>query len=117
MALFITHRELKHAYDVVRRDLDELGLRDAQADDEGYLTKITVLPAWWLGVGMLAFTFDRGVSWYDSVIGFEDGTIYVPRLLTKHGSPFSDMSLINVLRHEIGHAWAWLDPAFFREPW
>ena len=93
---------LQRAFNQVRRELHELGVLD------GYLDTIdctrTILPT----LSCLGYVYDQGVHWLPRLAGFEPGVIYVPinapvqaRI---HGS-----TLIDTLRHEYAHAWAWFD--------
>lgn len=50
------------------------------------------------------------------LIGYREGVIYLPCDLPKR--PFKPGgTLADIIRHEYAHAWRWLNPGLFSEPW
>jgi hypothetical protein len=93
-------------------ELDHLGLGKGKYR---YLYQIDVvqspLPYWVMENG---FVIDRPLSWYESLVGYEEGNIYIaknPKVSLDHGE-----SLLDLIRHEYAHSWAWLEPRLFRTP-
>lgn len=115
MASGISMERLQRDYDAVRSELTEIGLSDGT---EAYLGSIdcsfSLLPPIF---GEMGFIFDPSVPLFAGLVGYEEGVIYVPKYWNPHEGPRTDNSIRNIIRHEFGHAWAWLDPAFFGKPW
>ncbi len=115
MAPRFTDAQLYRAYNKARDELRELGL----LHDGRYLDAIECYPHYsplaFLD-GECARVFDDGVPFVSGALGFEPGHIYVffaaPLTAYVPGGTLTD-----VIRHEFGHAWAWLDPSFFRKLW
>jgi hypothetical protein len=109
----VTLDELERAFARARQDLYDVGLLD-----EGvYLDRIDCYLAWLPErSGELGFVYDGGVPWMRALMGYEPGVIYVPpnAPAEKH---VPGGTLLDTVRHELGHAWAWLDRAYFRRPW
>jgi hypothetical protein len=107
----VTIDSLNRALRRVHRELDAVGLWD------GKLEKIEVVLSYlpsglW---GECGFVYDRGVGGLAALAGFREGVIYVP-----FNAPVSRRrgeTLRDVLRHEYGHALAWLRPSFVRGTW
>ena len=101
------------AFNHVRSELCELGLLSAGK----YLDKIelvlTALPSI---LGEAGYVFDRHVPFFARMVGYEEGVIYLPRNIP-HTKYLPGGTLIDVVRHEFAHAWAWLDPIFISRPW
>lgn len=105
--------DLDRAFHQARLDLAAVGL----LQEGRYLDRIdcylTVLPAWGNELG---YVYDGGVGPLFSMLGFEPGVIYIPRN-AKHELHIPGNTLLDTVRHEFAHAWAWLDPAFVHRPW
>ena len=83
----------------------------------GHLDQIDVvespLPTWLTGENGLIY--DGELDMFSSLIGYEEGVIYIrsnPWVTNEFGNTLTD-----VIRHEFGHAWAWLDSDLFRKKW
>lgn len=104
---------LDHAFAAVRAELRELGL----LDDGRYLDRIdcvrSPLPTL---TGLLGYVYDRGVPWPWGLLGFRGGAIYLP-VNAPVAKWIRGRTLVDVLRHEYGHAWAWLDAEHVDGPW
>jgi hypothetical protein len=102
---------IQRAFNKVREDLWELGL----LADGRYLDRVDLvispLPIFLAG-GAGGFVFDQGVPLLSRLVGFGEGTIYIPRAMEKR-----PQLLRGVIRHEFAHAWAWLDKRFIRGAW
>jgi hypothetical protein len=49
-------------------------------------------------------------------VGYREGVIYLPcDLPTRPFKPGG--TLADIIRHEYAHAWRWMNPQLFREPW
>jgi hypothetical protein len=109
----IPFEEVQSAFDVARRDLRAVGL----LDEGRYLDHIdceqTELPAWGETLG---FVYDDGVKWFEQLVGFRVGVIYIPPNAPKQAY-VPGGTLRDTVRHEFGHAWAWYDREFFEKPW
>lgn len=117
--------QVNRAWRTVRRELDDIGLLYAAGDDprdpdspdgDGrYLDRIELEVASLPSVGEAGYVFERvgGLSW---LCGYREGVIYLPADLPRRAY-VSGSTLTDVIRHEFGHAWHWLDPEFFERPW
>lgn len=116
----ITRADLEGAFARARRDLVDVGL----LADGRYLDRIRCamspiptggdLP---FGRGRdLGYFFDEGVSPFHRGLGYREGTIYVPPN-PQVATHTPGGTLLDALRHEFGHAWAWLDRAHVDGPW
>jgi hypothetical protein len=109
----IPFSRVERAYNKVRRELAEVGL----LEDGRYLDRVECvqdnIPTL---SDELGFVFDEGVSWPHRWVGYRPGVIYIP-----YNCPAQAFvpggTLLDTLRHEFAHAWAWQDPKFFRRPW
>lgn len=110
-----TQGQLYRAYNKVREELREVGL----LVEGRYLDDICC--RWHIDPAALfdrecARVYDDEVPGLYSWFGFEPGTIYVfaaaPLEAYVRGG-----TLVDVVRHEFGHAWAWRDRPFFRRRW
>lgn len=109
----IPFASLDAAFQRARRELNEVGL----LQDGRYLDRIecvqAYLPSLW---GELGYVYDEGVAGLTRLVGFRPGVIYIPfNAPTKAYVPGG--TLLDTIRHEYAHAWAWLDPRFIRGAW
>jgi hypothetical protein len=106
---------LDNAYNRVRRDLCDVGLlAEGVYLDEIQLYSINKWASWAALFGSSeGFVYDRGIGFYASLFGFEEGAIYIPSNVPSNGRPYLD----DIIRHEYAHAWTWLDPEFLAESW
>ena len=108
------------AWNKVRNELAEVGLLyepDAtNENDGGYLDQIrlevALLPSFNDEMG---YVFEE-LPWYVSLMGFEEGAIYLPSDLPS-AAYVPGGTLTDVIRHEYGHTWHWLEPSFFDNDW
>jgi hypothetical protein len=100
------------AFHIVRKELCELGLLEKDVYLDGIDLVISALP----GFGTCGWVYDVGVDAWRGLWGFQGGTIYVPRDLSIHNRR-PGMTVLDVIRHEFGHAWYWQNPGFFRGRW
>lgn len=109
----ISKKGLYRAFNRARGDLYEVGL----LDDGRYLDRIgytqSMVPTFSRELG---FVYDRGVPWHHGLLGYQPGIIYVP-LNPPVESIVPGNTLLDTMRHEFAHAWAWLDPKFIDLPW
>ena len=105
-------KKVNTAFNRVRNELCELGL----LDDGVYLDEIELIIHWIPGVGEAGFVFDSGVPWIGKVVGYEEGVIYLP-WNTSHEMYVPGGTLVDTIRHEFAHAWAWLDREFIDRRW
>jgi hypothetical protein len=109
----ITLRQLTRSFNQVRGELREVGL----LEDGRYLDRIDcVLSPVPTLRGELGFVYDEGVGGLDRLLGYAPGVIYVA-LNSPVEAYVPGGTLLDTLRHEFAHAWAWLDPRFIRRPW
>ena len=107
----ISEPSLRRAFKRTRADLRAVGL----LADGKYLDRVRCYRALLPSMGEVGYVYDSGVPWQRKLVGFEPGTIYIP--LNAPVSKTPNHSLTDVVRHEMGHAWRFLDPGFFRRPW
>lgn len=115
MGLTFTEGELARAYNKVRDELRDVGL----LADGRYLDDIECRAHWEPSAIFdreCARVYDADVSWVGSWLGFEPGTIYVFTAAPVR-SHVPGGTLVDVIRHEFAHAWAWRDRPFFRGRW
>lgn len=109
--MYVSMKRLNAAFQRVRRELHDVGL----LEDGKYLDQIDVVRVACPTLETLGFVFDDAVPALYRWVGFEEGVVYVPI-----AGPFSNTHghrLIDVIRHEFAHAWAWLDPARVDGAW
>lgn len=101
------------AFNYVRDELREVGL----LSDGKYLDiiglKLKLLPSFFNEAGCV---FDEGVTTWHKFLGFEEGVIYLPRNIP-HSLYVPGGTLVDVIRHEFAHAWAWLDREYIDAKW
>jgi hypothetical protein len=110
--MYIGMNRLNRAFDHVRSELREVGL----LEDGIYLDKIDLVRATLPALSTMGYFFDTGTSWFDRLVGFKEATVYVPIVapIEKHRPGHT---LLDVIRHEFAHAWAWLDPRRVNGAW
>jgi hypothetical protein len=109
----IPFAQVERAYNRVRGELAEVGL----LSDGRYLDAVEceqdLIPTF---SNELGFVFDEGVRDLPRLVGYRPGVIYIPRNSPVRAHVPGD-TLLDTMRHEFAHAWAALDPAFFRKRW
>ncbi len=116
----ITRTQLSVAFERARGDLAEVGL----LAEGRYLGRIgcaiSPLPTGGelpFGRGRdLGYFFDEGVGRVDRTLGYREGVIYVPPN-PQVATHTPGATLLDALRHEFAHAWAWIDRAHVDGPW
>ncbi len=106
----ISITRLSRAFNVVRDELREVGL----LDDGVYLDQIELVRSPLPSIWTMGYCFHNGVTWL-RLVGYQPGTIYIPINAPVERS--SGYTLADVIRHEFGHAWAWLDRKRIDGPW
>ena len=104
--------KVNRAWAQVRGELCEVGL----LDDGVFLDCIELeVEAIASSNGFVGVFFeDPGTA--RQLVGYRPGVIYLPCDLPKR--PFNPGgTLADIIRHEYAHAWRWLNPDLFREPW
>ena len=107
----VTLDSLNRALRQVTLELDAVGLWDGKLDKVEVVLSYLPSGLW----GECGFVYDRGVGGLSALAGFREGVIYLPfnaRVSRRRGETLRD-----VLRHEYGHALAWLRPSFVRGTW
>lgn len=111
----VTDATLNRAFNRVRQELHEVGL----LYDGKYLDRIDCAQLMIPNTGEeeeYGFVFDCGVPWYYRLAGCTPGVIYI--LLDPPVEQYvPGGTLVDVVRHEFAHAWAWLDPKFIKQSW
>ncbi len=105
--------DIFRAFEKVRVELWEVGL----LADGKYLDRIdchrAMLPTFESHFG---YVYDERTPWLHKLLGFRAGDIYVPlNAPVRPRTPGS--TLLDTVRHEFGHSWAWLDRSFVDGPW
>jgi len=104
--------KVNRAFERARNDLEDVGLlrHNRYLDHiECYRMPLPSLD------GELGYVFDESVPWYLRLVDVRPGVIYLPRnapVTTALGD-----TLVDTIRHEYGHAWAWFDRPFIERPW
>ena len=115
MGLRFNDAQLARAYNRVRDELRDVGL----LVDGSYLDDIECYahydPLTFLG-GELGRVYDDGVHPLADWVGFKPGMIYVCAW-GRIECHVPGGTLVDVIRHEFAHAWAWRDRPYLRRPW
>lgn len=103
---------VNRAFNHARNDLRAVGL----LADGRYLDRIdcyrTALPSL---SGEMGYVFDESVPWIVRLANVRPGVIYLP--LDAPVSTRPGDTLVDVVRHELGHSLAWLDRTFIERRW
>ena len=103
--------EVNRAWNKVRNELAEVGLLD-----EGvYLDQIDLAIAFFPSLEEAGYVYES-MDWSSALVGYEEGVIYLPSDLPKKAY-VPGGTLTDVIRHEYGHAWHWLDAELFDQEW
>ncbi len=102
---------VNRAFQKVRGELCEVGL----LADGVYLDQIELVVAILPSFDEAGYVFEE-VGWISSMLGYKEGVIYLPRDLPR-AAYVPGATLTDVIRHEYGHAWHWLEPEFFEREW
>ncbi|MCO4755266.1 MAG: hypothetical protein KC478_12345, partial [Bacteriovoracaceae bacterium] len=99
--------KITQAYNTVRDELFDIGLikNNGRGLDKIALVE-TLLPNW---IGGDGFFYHAGVPWHHEAVGFEEDTIYI--------APRTSNPLLDVIRHEYGHALAKVKESEFEKAW
>jgi hypothetical protein len=109
----ITMTALERAFDRVRRELAELGL----LADGIYLDRIELARSLVPTVrGLMGWLYHQQTGPLRRLLGFREGVIYIP-INAPVATRTPGATLVDVIRHEFGHAWEWVDRRFFRGRW
>lgn len=115
VGLNFSHRQLERDYNRVRDELREVGL----LVDGHYLDDIEcythIAPLGFIG-RECARVYDEAVNLLAGAVGFRPGHIYVFTAAPLNAYVPGE-TLVDVIRHEFAHSWAWRDRPFFRRPW
>lgn len=104
--------KLNRAWAEVRDELCEVGLLDDGVFLDSIELEVEAIASRDGFVGV--FFEDPGTA--RRFVGYRPGVIYLPCDLPKR--PFKPGgTLADIIRHEYAHAWRWLNPELFREPW
>jgi hypothetical protein len=113
MAPIVSMKTINRDFNRVRLELQDVGLLAPAR----YLDRIecyqSVLPSFCSEMG---YVFDTVVPWYVRLVGFEAGMIYLP-LNPPIAAWVPGGTLVDTIRHEFAHSWAWLDPRHVDGPW
>lgn len=109
--------QVNRSYNKVRDELRQVGLlySTEDEDDGGYLDQIELEVAWLPSLGEAGYVFES-LPWIHSLVGYREGVIYLPADLPRDAF-VPGGTLTDVVRHEFGHAWHWLEPEFFEGRW
>lgn len=113
MIRILSMNQLDRAFTRARADVRAVGLLDAVNPLDRVECVRAALPSIARETG---YVFDRGVPWYLRMVGFRAGVIYVP-LNAPVVAYAPGETLVDTIRHEFGHAWAWCDRAFVERRW
>jgi hypothetical protein len=103
---------VNRAFNQARNDLRDLGL----IEDGRYLDRVDCyrvpLPSL---TGEMGYVFDGSLPWVVRLADLRSGVIYLP--LNPPVTAMPGDTLVDVVRHEFGHAWAWLDRPYLERRW
>ena len=101
----LSESALDRAFHKVRSELWEVGL----LDEGQYLDCAECVPVKQLPWGNdLGYVFDQGTGFLHRLAGFKPGVIYIAS--NPPNDAFEQRGvLVDVIRHEFAHIWAWLD--------
>ena len=104
--------KVNRAWAQVRDELCEVGLLDEGVFLDCIELEVEAIAS---SDGFVGVCFeDPGTA--RRLIGYREGVIYLPCDLPKR--PFKPGgTLADIIRHEYAHAWRWLNPGLFSEPW
>jgi hypothetical protein len=103
--------DVNRAYNKVRGELADVGL----LADGVYLDDIELEVALLPSFGEAGFVYEA-TGWWQRLIGYQEGVIYLPRDLPA-SAYVPGGTLTDTIRHEYAHAWHWIEPDFFERPW
>jgi hypothetical protein len=109
----ITLPRLARAFAQARRELAEVGLLERGKYLDRIACVLSPLPTGY--GGEMGWVFDAGPGYW-AVLGYRSGVIYVPPNPPVQAH-VPGGTLLDTLRHELGHAWAWLDLRHVDGPW
>jgi hypothetical protein len=99
---------LSKGFNIVRDELFDLGfLKNTGKGLDSISLVETLLPNWLTGGD--GFFYHAGVPRLHELVGFEEATIYV--------APNTNHGIKDVIRHEFGHALAWVKETHFEKAW
>lgn len=104
--------EAEDAFNKVRHELWEVGL----LEDGVYLDEVDLVVSAIPSLGEAGYVFDRGLPFFAKMVGYQPGVIYLPSNIP-HEQYVPGGTLVDVIRHEFAHAWAWLDRDFMNQDW
>ena len=108
----ISMKDVNRAFAHARDDLRDVGL----LADGQYLDRIDCYRAWLPSFGELGYVYDEKTPWLYRLVGFEAGAIFLP-LNPDVKAYVPGGTLVDTIRHEFGHSWAWLDRKFIDGRW
>ena len=101
----VSVEKLNRTFNTVREELREVGL----LEEGRYLDRIRCYRAWLPTLkGFSGYVYDETVPWLNRIVGFVPGDIYIPLNAQVRPSTPGE-TLLDTVRHEFGHSWAWLD--------
>jgi hypothetical protein len=104
--------KVNRAFDRARTDLRAVGL----LEDGRYLDLIECYRMSLPSVrNELGYVYDESVHWFPRLFGVRPGVIYLP--LNAPVTTTVGDTLVDTVRHEYGHALAWLDRSFIERRW
>lgn len=103
--------EVNKAFNKVRNELSEVGLLAHEIYLDQIDLKVEMLPS----KQRLGCVVEKS-NLFGQAIGFTEGVIYLPRNRPQTAY-MPGQTLTDIIRHEFGHAWHWLEPEFFEREW
>ena len=111
--MIVTIGKIEKAYNNVRQTLANIGILGGEYYlDQVELTKALVPSLF----GEVGYVFSRDTTGLYKLLGFKAGVIYLPNTFNVN-VPISKKELENIIFHEFGHAWEWIDQKYFKEKW
>jgi hypothetical protein len=109
----ISLARLDRAFQRARRELHDVGL----LEEGRYLDRIDCVQTYLPTIcSELGYVYDAGVPFLPRLVGFRPGVIYIP-FNAPAQAYVPGGTLLDTIRHEYAHAWAWLDPRFIGGAW
>jgi hypothetical protein len=103
---------VNQSFSKVRNELLEVGLLDNGVYLDEIELHVTILPSI---LGEAGYVYEKCHP-LSKLLQYKEGVIYLPSDLPSEAY-VPGGTLTDVIRHEYGHCWHWLEPDYFDRPW
>ncbi|MCK5883174.1 MAG: hypothetical protein KAG61_05755 [Bacteriovoracaceae bacterium] len=108
-----TTRIIENSFNYARNKLYQVGLLDEGLGLDVIDLVEALIPSLF---GEAGYFFPRGTDGLTRLVGFKEGTIYLPSTRFKD-IHLTKSELKRTILHEFGHAWEWYDQKYFKKRW